>query len=156
MLAPGIFWFPFAFSGRDKFASAPSAVALDGYSLGHQVWDEIRLKLLTWPLLRYTTEQVHHAIEFRQWEDLKWAPLYGWYESGWARVWSAAVLLPARQRLKTHLELWLDAMDFSSIRHLALIGCAGPAELLAKKLLPEIPGLPSLEIEPALYPYAVN
>lgn len=132
--------------GGDKFVSAPSAIALEGYSLGYQEWPFIRPRFLTWPILRSTAEEIYYAIEFRDWEALAWTPPYCWWESGRARKWAAAVLLPARQRLETNLELWLDAMDFSRVCSLALVNCQGPVELL-KKLLPRVPGLRSLEIE---------
>ncbi|KAK8054157.1 hypothetical protein PG996_013458 [Apiospora saccharicola] len=59
-------------------------------------------------------------------------------------------LLPPEQRAKTNLELWVDAMDFSSVEELSIYSFhyndGESPELLINHLLPRVPNLRSLTV----------
>jgi hypothetical protein len=96
---PDRFNFPFDLRGGERYASAPLVLSLDGYRFDESEW-----RWLCGPL-------------FDDW-DLEYI-----YWMSWRRLWDCTRLyyqVPAVQRLKTNLDLWLDTMDFSRIHTLQL------------------------------------
>ncbi|KXH41574.1 hypothetical protein CSAL01_01076 [Colletotrichum salicis] len=77
-----------------------------------------------------------------------WTHLSAWIWSGDAFRWLKWRLLSDEQRSVSNIELWLDAMDFSKIRHLSILDYDGSPETLVESKLPlSLPSLRTLRLE---------
>lgn len=125
---PDRYNFPFNPRGNERYASAPRVLSLDGYDTDATAWDIF--------------------VDKPFW--LPWYERLGfWVERGRAVRWLLYRLLPEERRLKTNLDMWLDAMDFSQIHTLHLNYTRGTYVLtdqVIQKLVPRLTGLESLVV----------
>ncbi|KAH8176408.1 hypothetical protein LIA77_04826 [Sarocladium implicatum] len=132
--------FPFNQDGTDSFPSRPTRLSLEGYDFAAKEWGSNQ------------PPKWHHLLPgpgaLWEWEKaLRW--LFGGLAHDWYRMWS----LPAEQRHKNNLELWLDAMDFSAVTNLTLHDSLDGAQADAVvKLLPS--RLPALRVLNVKGPWA--
>ncbi|KAK3305025.1 uncharacterized protein B0T15DRAFT_187231 [Chaetomium strumarium] len=125
---PDRFNFPFDLRGGERYASAPLVLSLDGYDFDESEW-----RTLCGPL-------------FDDWDltYLSWM--------SWRRLWQCARLyyeVPEVQRLRTNLDLWVDAMDFSRIHTLQLNYTRGRSSLteqVVQKLPSRLTSLTTLAV----------
>jgi hypothetical protein len=120
-----VFSFPFDPLGGEKFANLTS-VRLDGYEFsGLSFWD----------------------LEDRMEEkaDWQWVNFTSTAPSVWGKLRELLHLRPD----KTHLDLWMDAMDWTRVEDLTIIGDVWNSDTgeLAAKLAPQLSSLKSLETE---------
>lgn len=123
--------FPFSIYGGETYP-ALQRLRLEGYNFGERPIDEV-----SWQKTRYTS--------------------YSWFEraaewilSGNAfRAWKYR-RIPREQREKNNIELWLDAMDWSGVEELALLGYSvGEKRNSFLNSTPSVlTGLRRLELEP--------
>jgi hypothetical protein len=123
--------FPFDIAGGEKYP-ALEELSLEGYRFGEREWDLVQPRQ-TFQLpgglavpnevpdqkslqggegSAGREEEGFYNSWLWHWED--------WFTSGKARRYLAWRRIPQEQRLKTNLELWLDAMDFSKIHTLSI------------------------------------
>ncbi len=95
--------FPFDLSGTDKYPPL-QILHLDGYDFDQHAWGQVQPPQEVW------YEDVIQTFEI-------WS---SWIQNGNAWKYLKWCFLPEEQRSKRNLDLWLDAMDFSHIRTLAL------------------------------------
>ncbi|KAM5386459.1 hypothetical protein ACJZ2D_000422 [Fusarium nematophilum] len=116
--------FPLDLAGSDVHLSSPEVLELERFDFSEREWDRIRPPWQHWPRLRtfgFTWDAV------RWWMQDIWAypleliePWCSWIGSGTALQWWHLRKLPQGQKLKTNLQLWMDTMDFSKVRRLAI------------------------------------
>ena len=119
---------PLDLTGDDRYLSAPEEVSLEGHNLHASRWDEVR-------------------------PPRGWADRARWLLSDNARLWWRWRNLPPDQRAKTTLELWLDAMNWTRLRTLAVNASRGGADAdsldgrVAKLLRWQLPELRELRVD---------
>ncbi|OLN97100.1 hypothetical protein CCHL11_02187 [Colletotrichum chlorophyti] len=117
--------FPFDFPSGSRYPSQLEELDLEGYHFGDSAWEEVR-QLNTWS-------------EPKVMQYLEWSVM--------GKGWKWLKLLPLSQATKarTNLALWLEAMDFSHIKKLALIPDRGHIPDV-KLLAPHLTSLQSLAV----------
>ncbi|KAK8084354.1 hypothetical protein PG997_005625 [Apiospora hydei] len=91
------------------------------------------------------------AFDYADMPDWWWGEYMRWMESQDVWAWLKGLpsaLFSSEGNSRTNLDLWLEAMDFSSIEKLSILGFnyGESPELLIKLLLPQVPKLQSLTV----------
>ncbi|KAK8044465.1 hypothetical protein PG993_004489 [Apiospora rasikravindrae] len=89
------------------------------------------------------------AIDYADMPDWYWGEYMRWMESRDVWAWLKGLrLFSSPGKSRTNLDLWIDAMDFSSIEELSILdfNYGESPELLTKLLLPQVPKLQSLTV----------
>jgi hypothetical protein len=151
---PDRFNLPFDLAGTEKFPDLED-LGLEGYDFNQREWEDVvpkgEFKL---PGDDDDPEETELSEEKRKskhyQEDNSWLTDWGWwFWTGKARRLIEWRRLPEEQRLKTNLELWLEAMDFSKLRALTLVDDGAGArhgDVLLRRLSKALKGLQSLSI----------
>ncbi|GKT89548.1 hypothetical protein Ct61P_07398 [Colletotrichum tofieldiae] len=92
--------FPFDLSSKSHYPSKLEVLDLEGYRFDDSAWEE--------------ASQPPYRTNSRFWDNIEWLG------SGRAWNWLRWLPLSQEQKAKTNLDLWLEAMDFSHIKELAL------------------------------------
>ncbi|GJC77381.1 hypothetical protein ColLi_00219 [Colletotrichum liriopes] len=102
---PDRYTFPFSQPSGSRYPSTLESLDLEGYAFNDRPWDEVR-NLNRWgnTLTRYAD----------------------WVYEGKAWAWVKGLRMSQEQKNMTNLDLWLEAMDFSQIKHLAIRGGQTP------------------------------
>jgi hypothetical protein len=119
---PGRWSFPLDQTGASRYPSALTSLSLERYKLDEWDWEDVL------PPWEYPGPLLQWAKSRASWNWLRWR-------------W-----LPAEQRAKKNLDLWLDAMDFSQIRTLQLKDSDTPYDYVTPRLAPRLHGLRSLHV----------
>jgi hypothetical protein len=118
--------FPFKLEGGEKYPPLRE-IKLEGYRFSERAWEETKFRnvLGVWgrglPWYERVAEWTMSGKAFKQYQYSR---------------------LPEQQRTKDNLDLWLDAMDWSKVESLNLMGDNPPP-----KIVPHLKGLKKLEIE---------
>ncbi|KAF4462564.1 hypothetical protein FALBO_10618 [Fusarium albosuccineum] len=115
---------PFDLTGSEIYLSSPEVLELERYDFSDREWDTIRPPQLEWapqwpPSLGWSSlswwcsDIMSYPYELMQ----RWC---SWASSSRASQWRNLRSLPPKQRQKTNLELWMDAMDFTGVKTLAI------------------------------------
>ncbi|GJC88909.1 hypothetical protein ColLi_11747 [Colletotrichum liriopes] len=117
--------FPFDLSSKSHYPSKLEALDLEGYQFDDSAWEE--------------TSQPPYRTNSRFWDNIEWLG------SGRAWNWLRWLPLSQEQKAKTNLDLWLEAMDFSHIKELALRQTRNHTPDL-RPLVPQLKSLRSLTV----------
>lgn len=151
---PDRFNLPFDLAGIEKFPDLEE-LSLEGYDFNQREWEDVVPKGdFELPGDDDDGDDPELSEEKRKskryQEDDTWLTNWGWwFWTGRARQFIEWRRLPEEQRLKTNLELWLDAMDFSKLRTLRLVHDGTGAmhgDVLLRQLPKAMKGLRSLSI----------
>jgi len=122
---PDRYSLPFDLASGETYPPLES-LSLEGYSFGDSEWGRVSPPFET--RLEYMYEWVY------------------WVTSGKAKKWWNWRKLPPEQRSKTNIELWMDAMDFSKLKHLALLNHHHPSYLATTRFPSLLSSLRSLTV----------
>ncbi|EQB46073.1 hypothetical protein CGLO_14943 [Colletotrichum gloeosporioides Cg-14] len=130
---PDRYSFPFDFPAGSRYSFKLESLQLDGYDFGYQEWKRVQPPSKLFPSYPHS-----------------WSPdgignYFWWYMSDLATRYYKWRNLPDDLKHKTNLDLWIDAMDFSHIRELALRDIRGQS-IVALRLPPLLKSLTSLTI----------
>ncbi|KAK1450000.1 hypothetical protein CMEL01_07336 [Colletotrichum melonis] len=117
--------FPLDLASGSTYPSELESLDLEGYHFGDRIWDEI--------------QEPPFRTGSKFWDRMEWIG------SGRAWKWLRYLPLSAEQKIKTNLDLWLDAMDFGSIKNLTLRPRIDEYPDVAK-LVPHLKSLQSLKV----------
>jgi hypothetical protein len=125
---PDRFNFPFTLSGGELYPSLKE-VRLEGYDFDERPWEKSQLK------------------NTRKYSTRSWWPgqVLSWWRSGKMQQYLDYRNLEEGQRVKTNLELWVDAMDWGRVEVLGLRDCRGQSHFM-ESMAPRLQSLKSLEI----------
>lgn len=154
---PDRFNLPFDLAGSEKFPDLEE-LSLEGYAFNQREWEDVVPKgefRLPGddgdgddPEETELSEEKRRSKRYQ--EDEAWLTNWGWwFWTGKARRFIEWRRLPEEQRLKTNIELWLEAMDFSKLRALTLADYSTGAthgDVLLRRLPKALKGLQSLDI----------
>ncbi|KAH0436333.1 hypothetical protein CcaCcLH18_04353 [Colletotrichum camelliae] len=135
---PDRYNFPFDFPAGSRYSFKLESLQLDGYDFGYREWKIVQPPSKLFPYYPHS-----------------WAPggisdYFWWYMSDSATRYYKWRDLPDNQKHKTNLDLWIDAMDFSHIRALALRDIRGQC-VVAIRLPPLLKSLRSLTMRGGHY-----
>ncbi|KAK1845708.1 hypothetical protein CCHR01_11667 [Colletotrichum chrysophilum] len=130
---PDRYNFPFDFPAGSRYSFKLESLQLDGYDFGYQEWNRVQPPSKLFPSYPHS-----------------WAPdgignYFWWYMSDLATRYYKWRDLPDDQKHKTNLDQWIEAMDFSHIRELALRDIRGQSVVVIR-LPPLLKSLTSLTI----------
>jgi hypothetical protein len=136
---PDRYNFPFQPAGGEKYPRLKS-LRLEGYQFGKRSWGRE-----AWEI-----PKIGHYDWRYDWfwwvPDGTWSgQMATWVWEGHWKTWMQWRTQPQEQREKTNLGLWLDAMDWSGIEELMVVGKWGMTDEVIEKLPSRLPSLTKLE-----------
>lgn len=136
--------FPLNPAGGEKYPPLKS-LRLEGYDFGTPIPDRFDREAWMFPIPYYWN--INFSKDLYWWvPDGTWCgQVATWFWEGHWKTWMQLRAQPRKQKEKTNLGLWLDAMDWSSIEELAFIGETEITDEMIEKLPSRLHSLKMLE-----------